>query len=966
MGTMGIWNMTLNEGSPVSILDQVIKSSIDKCRYRYLTLPNGLEALLMSEDGLDKASAALDVHVGSFSDPQETPGLAHFLEHLLFMGTSKYPDENDYSQFLSSHGGHSNAFTAEEHTNYFFDVAADHLEDALDRFAQFFISPLFNPSGTERELLAVDSEHKKNLQNDGWRVHQLEKTLSSESHPFHHFGTGDVQTLGENPKAKGIDIRNVLIDFYKKHYSANLMKLVVYGKESLDELQTMVISKFAAVTNCNFELEVWPGKPLDERHFGKLIRVKTLKDSRQLSLAWQLEDLSDHLEEKPEHYISHLVGHEGHGSILSLLKARSWATNLSAGARPSRGYAFFHISIELSKNGLEHIPEIVEAVFQYLYMIRALGPQRWIFDETQKLEEIAFEFMEKGQPSSFTHQTAGNMQLYPPELALKGPRVSLQYTPKLIQSVMDQLTVENFRIIIETNEDLDPAQIRREVWYGTEYTIEDIDPLLIKSLANPAENPELFVPKPNLFLPEKLTSKQSPAENPIMHPNPLLAEEQIKLWHKQDDIFGMPKGCFQFVVKSPLVNASPRSSVTTHLFIQLFMDSITELVYEAQAAGLSLDMVQHTNGIAFSFCGYDDKLDQLIEAVVPLALRFRCDPERLHVIKDRYSRRLKNLVHENPYSLLSYYMNGVQQVKHWWFWQKEAALESIHSGDVDELVREVFTRCNVEALCHGNFFADEARSLLHRLENMLGTPSLISQEEAAIVPTIRLRPRQDLLFVPHSVPNLNAAIDVFLQIGPATDQNLRTLAMLFAQIFHEPFFDQLRTKEQLGYIVFHQYHEVGTSMGLRFLCQSERDPVFLDNRIETFLANVEAALKALTDTQYKAHISALVSKLLAKKRKMSDETQVYWGQITMQQYEFERAQRTAAHLPSISKEDLIQFVKERVLHEAPLRSKLSVHLWPERLQKERNLAYMDNKDTQLFDDPDQLKGIVDVFPVQAM
>lgn len=73
------------------------------------------------------------------------------------MGTEKYPKENDYSQYLSEHSGFSNAFTGVENTNYYFEVGHEYLEGALDRFAQFFISPLFSDSCTERELKAVDS-----------------------------------------------------------------------------------------------------------------------------------------------------------------------------------------------------------------------------------------------------------------------------------------------------------------------------------------------------------------------------------------------------------------------------------------------------------------------------------------------------------------------------------------------------------------------------------------------------------------------------------------------------------------------------------------------------------------------------------------------------------------------------------------------------------------------------------------
>ena len=115
------------------------------------------------------------VRVGHLCDPDSVPGLAHFCEHMLFLGTEKYPDENEYNPYLSSHGGSSNAFTDTEDTNYYFDINSDHFEGAVDRFAQFFISPLFTESATSRELKAVDSENSKNHQNDAWRSYQLLK-----------------------------------------------------------------------------------------------------------------------------------------------------------------------------------------------------------------------------------------------------------------------------------------------------------------------------------------------------------------------------------------------------------------------------------------------------------------------------------------------------------------------------------------------------------------------------------------------------------------------------------------------------------------------------------------------------------------------------------------------------------------------------------------------------------------------
>lgn len=162
-------------------------------------------------------------------DPDDLPGLAHFCEHMLFLGTEKYPQQNDYLMYLSQNGGRSNATTIMEHTYYYFDINPEKLEGALDRFAQFFLKPLFTETLTKLELNAINSEHEKNLAVDSWRFTQVEKSACPD-HPFSKFSTGNKQTLDVIPKQKGIDIRERLLEFHEKYYSANIMTLCILGK----------------------------------------------------------------------------------------------------------------------------------------------------------------------------------------------------------------------------------------------------------------------------------------------------------------------------------------------------------------------------------------------------------------------------------------------------------------------------------------------------------------------------------------------------------------------------------------------------------------------------------------------------------------------------------------------------------------------------------------------------------------
>lgn len=288
------------QGSPTTNLsivceklcfNNIAKSPQDNREYRGLHLENGLKVLLVSDPSTDKAAAALTVDVGHMCDPEALPGLAHFCEHMLFLGTKKYPNENAYSTFLSENGGSSNASTYADNTKYFFDVVPNELEGALDRFAQFFIAPLFTESATDREINAVNSEHEKNLAIDIWRIRQVTKSLADPKHPYSRFGTGNKKTLADDPLAQGINVREELIRFHEKWYSANIMCLAVYGKDSLDDLENMVNSKFSGIVNKNVESPKWFEQPfLKDQHQTKVFIVP-VKDSRTLTINFATGDL---------------------------------------------------------------------------------------------------------------------------------------------------------------------------------------------------------------------------------------------------------------------------------------------------------------------------------------------------------------------------------------------------------------------------------------------------------------------------------------------------------------------------------------------------------------------------------------------------------------------------------------------------------------------------------------------------
>ena len=96
----------------------VVVSPNDDRAYDLIELANGLEVMLVSDPTAEKSAAALSIGLGAASDPEDYPGMAHYLEHMLFMGSEQFPEPDGFMAFTAEHGGMTNAYTGLDITNY--------------------------------------------------------------------------------------------------------------------------------------------------------------------------------------------------------------------------------------------------------------------------------------------------------------------------------------------------------------------------------------------------------------------------------------------------------------------------------------------------------------------------------------------------------------------------------------------------------------------------------------------------------------------------------------------------------------------------------------------------------------------------------------------------------------------------------------------------------------------------------
>ncbi|KAF9882582.1 Insulinase (Peptidase M16) [Aspergillus nanangensis] len=954
------------------ITECLVMPELDDCSYRVVRLPNKLEALLVHDPDTDKASAAVNVNVGNFSDADDMPGMAHAVEHLLFMGTEKYPKENAYNQYLAGHSGWSNAYTVATETNYYFEVSAttessdqssgqatpngstdgaiatpesgstvssttessSPLYGALDRFAQFFVKPLFLESTLDRELQAVDSENKKNLLDDSWRLIQLNKSLSNPAHPYHHFSTGNLQTLKEEPLKRGLNVRSELIKFYEKYYSSNRMKLVVLGRESLDEMEQWITELFSEVKNKDLPQNRWDDvQPWLVNDMCKQIFMKPVMDDRFINIRFPFLDEEHLYESQPSRYISHLIGHEGPGSILAYVKAKGWANSLSAGVTPiCPGSAFFTISVCLTPEGLRQYRVVAKVIFEYIAMIKERESEQWIFDEMKNLAEVEFRFNQKSPASRFTSRLSSVMQKPLPREWLLSSSLLRTYNSDLIKEALSFFRADNFRMIVVA-QDYPGDWDSKEKWYGTEYKIEDIPDNFMgdirTALATTPDKrlPELHMPHKNEFVPTRLSVEKKETTEPAKVPKLIRHDDHVRLWYKKDDRFRVPKASYYVTLRNPLVWATPANFIKSEFYCELVKDRLVEYSHNAKLAGLYYTLSANIFGLDVSFGGYNDKIDVLLVKVLTSMRDLTVDPDRFHIIKERLAREYKNVEYEQPFDQVSNYTRYLTVEKTWLNYQCAVELQHIEPEDISCFFPQLLRQNHIEVLAHGNLYREDALHMTELVKSILQSRTL---------PQSQWHVRRNMIIPPGSnytyertlkdPANVNHCIEYYLFIGDITDDKLRSRLLLFAQMTEELAFDQLQSKEQLGYVVWSEAVYSGTTMGYRVIIQSERTAEYLESRIEDFLTNFRQALEDMTEEDFEGHKRSVTNERLEKPENLSSETLRFWVHIESEYFDFPQFESDAANVRAWNKADMKEFYDQFISPSSVTRGKLSIHL----------------------------------------
>ncbi|KAG3199452.1 Nardilysin-like [Phytophthora cactorum] len=976
------------------------RSPADKKSYRLVTLSNGLGVLLVQSDSgpisqstfncndrdslsstddtdFDSteeeeektnerapplAAACLAVDVGSLADPEALPGLAHYLEHMIFLGSEKYPAEDAFESFLSAHGGSSNGATECESTRFVFDVDAAYLAPALDMFASLFVAPLLRREAMERELKAVEAEFQRVRNNNPVRLQQVMCESSIPEHPYSRcFTWGNVESLKHNPERDEIDVREQMLQFFRRHYAAPAMKLCVYGSESLDVLEQYVSQSFSSIPRCRNNYDVPRSERLMAPYGQKptVLRVIPAGEKRSLRLYWMLPPMMKDYRLKPWLYVGHLLGHEGPESTASMLKQRQWATDFIAGTSDRDGYEFgsfgtvFEVRVSLTERGLACWEQVVQVIFDALRIFSAMAATgdlpAWMFDELRSSSEMDFRFQEDDNaPVSLCRELSERML---PRLnilqncegdLLRYDLIQGEFDTSSVSTLLSGLSADSVRVVLMASsfaETLNSEELRTERWFGTKYTVNPIPDTTIATWSQLSV--ELSpLPTPNPFMPRDfsvLPFEPAAHVDSDVPPGLILTTSTTQLWYKRDRTFLVPKASVSFLVTLPAPTAAIHMLAELH--VELVRRRLQHTLEQAETASFATELDVRDEAIEIVISGFSDTLPALVLFIMREVLRPSTafeNASELTLARGELEREYRNATlspRAKAYELRLQMLESRAITTD----DKLEALQSKY-GRENELAEDLahfttsFLGCSdetpvIRCMVIGNMSREAAVSLVLDVEAVKtgNIDTLLPCEpELELEPELPiLAPRCHTIALPSTTNGLlvrrdservgerNSVVEVYFQIGKVGPED-RAYAVLLRALLAQPLFHELRTKQQLGYTVTCSIRDTHDVLGLSVSVQSASHAAgAVAKKLDLFLHEafpLEYLLseERLSPKRFAAHVQTLQRAYARPDSTLTEQSERYWEEIVSGRLEFDLDARVATALGDCTRQGLLE------------------------------------------------------------
>lgn len=884
----------------------IIKSPNDDREYGALLLPNGLQVVLVSDPSLENSAASLAVGVGSAHNPKEQQGLAHYLEHMLFLGTEKFPEPDGFMKYTQANGGMTNAFTAYDKTNYLFQINAGKFDEALDRFSDYFKKPTFDPHYSDKERNAVNNEWSLQKAQDPWNLYVLQGFTANPENPSSRFNIGNLDTLKDKPDSVLIE---EMKKFYDAYYSANIMKLTLVGKQSLPELKALAEKHFSAIPNKNVPLPKITVPGLTKNELGKSIHYRPIKEMKMLFVDFPVKSNKELWRLKPNEFIHNLLTSEEPGTLGEQLRVKGLVKTLTASFN-TEVYGpdgFLRVQADLTDAGLKQQDEIIAAIFAYVDLIKAKGLDKNYYRELQAMRSKDFANAAKPEPlNQAVDLTMAQFDL-PVENLLNADYVYERYDEKSIKQVLSQLEEKNTRVWYVNPS----AQVDKQIpFFDGKYAIRDITSEEFQRWNSLKANYKFNLPPLN----ELFTDKQAPiVDNLYLKPHQVVSQVGVEAYLVHPEFYREDKGQLFVQINVDFAKSSPRQAVMASLLNEVFNKQNLTLIDRAGRASLGVELqLMPTNSQGIVLSGYTTKhellLTQLLENFVNLSVTEQWFAES----KDTLEKNLANAKKNHVFRQLFSHIGRVTTENGYSAEEQLAALGSVNRADLIAYHESVKKDPLLRIFAAGNYTDAQVKHFASTAAKILPGTRL---PENRAVNTYLIPSTGKVVEYKDEVELADSAVLQSWHGGKKSDDEQAQLAVLNS-LFGNAFFMQLRTHEQLGYVVTSAPYNVDDFPGFFMLVQSSNtDLPGIKARMDKFRKDYLASLKATDEAEIEHAKQALIANELQKPTDFYAEASRYTREFWQGKYQFDARDRYLAALKKVTKADLVKIYEDLLLND---------------------------------------------------
>ena len=854
----------------------IIKPKNDNRNYKFYTLDNNIKCILINDNTLDKSYVVTSVNTGSFANKEYYHGMAHLLEHMCFITSKKYKEKDYLAHKVAEAGGFTNAFTSELNTIYYLDIFTDNLEFILEIFVDFLTNAELKEKYILSELNNVDAEHKKNINDDMWKLFNLERLLSDPNTNFNGFYTGSKETLNKK------DIYDKMVFFYKKYYNANNLSICIASNKSIEDLYEISKKYFGNIPKSNEYNVLKVDKPFYSLNSGKAFHMQSISDIKLIQYIFETNQSKN----KIYYLLANILNSPEKNLCVDFLKSKGYINSIQASYELT---GIFNIKIILSSEGLLNI----DFINSYLkFAISTILNFDWfeICNYNKTKSEFLFNNLEKIDTMDLCTQFLMSLRYYSPERIYYEDYNFDSLTKKDIDDLKLYINFDK-AIKILVSKEFNYTDYNIDPYYQTKYKeinlVSSID-LNLQKIIYKTNNPYSNI-KPKLI--NNLT-------------NIIPSKISNKLWYGNISQFNEAIIYVSIIFSNKKYFSTPKNYLLTNISLKILNYYLLRELYKAFEYNYIAEFStnQKNNLIELNLYMYNDlkHIQPFIDNILNLITN------KINVSDELIQSKISSIVDNlnsiktlNPWAYCDYIFNNFYKNS---FNYKELllTLKKIKLNEIKEYINNIISDSGSVVIVYGNIKENNLPNF-NIIKNNLKLDLYKSSSVILKKNVIEIHPNKN------EKSNCVKISYIISKFDPLINLHLMFLKLITMNIF----FEDLRTTKQLGYLVEMYGSIIGKEYYIYQKIQSELSCNIIIDNINEFNVTLIDKIKKIDLNKW---IETVTSHLNKKESNTNELYMKYSTEIIQKTYLFNINELMLKHINEVTIDSLCKFITKYILN----------------------------------------------------